>query len=197
MSTIPNLQQWWDSLSPAWRNAFCVAALSLAPGETPTAEQLETLWNTETLRFAGPSAQYPNMDFELTDLSGLADLPNLSLLVVMYHKITDIEPLRGKTTLRALFLNANYITSLEPLASIPNLRELYFPDNEIASLEPLAGLTQLEVLYCCRNKLTSFAGMSEAHLPALKKFYSLPNDLIPQKDIFRIQYDTGILCLRG
>jgi Leucine-rich repeat (LRR) protein len=197
MSTTPDLQSWWEGLSPAWRNAFCVAALSLAPGETPTHDQLATLWHIETLRFAGPRTPYPNMDFELADLSGLAGLPNLSLLVVISHQVTDIEPLRGMTSLRSLFLNDNYITHLDALVTIPALRELYFPDNEVATLEPLTGLTQLEVLYCCRNKLTSFAGMTEAHLPALKKFHSLPNDLVPQRDVFRIQYDTGILCLRG
>ena len=79
----------------------------------------------------------------ITDLTPLAGLTNLTGLDLWENNISDLTPLAGLSSLTRLDLDDNNITDLTPLAGLTNLTLLYLDDNNITDLTPLAGLTNL------------------------------------------------------
>lgn len=77
----------------------------------------------------------------ITDISPLADLPDLEYVELFMQDITDISPLAGKTRLLDLNLCHNNITDLTPLYSCTNLQRLWIshnphlPQSEIDALQ--------------------------------------------------------------
>jgi len=84
---------WWHTLTPAWKEAF--AEICFKHRNEPTSIELAQIYNAPALRFAGPSAPYPNMSFELKELSGLEQLSNLEILVVSHHRLESIRELKN------------------------------------------------------------------------------------------------------
>ena len=68
-------------------------------------------------------------------------------------QITDVTPLAGLTDLTTLGLGLNQITDIKPLAGLINLKTLWLSDNQIADVMPLASLTKLRTLYLARNPI--------------------------------------------
>ena len=77
------LQTWWLQLEPQWQMAFQETVLGHK--NAPTHDELQTIATLTVLRFVGPSAPYPNMSFELTNLSGLSHLSHLETIIVTHH----------------------------------------------------------------------------------------------------------------
>ena len=197
-SDTERYRRWWVALSADWKKAFnqCV----LGNGETTgdlNDEELRLIWQLPVVRFAGPRALYPNLSFELEDLSGLAELTHLKIAVVAHHRIRSVEPLAALDQLESLFVFDNQLKSLVGLENLKNLKQLYFQSNQITSLEPLKGLSGLTEIYACRNKLTKLDGIGSQHADTLKLFRILPNDELPQKEIIRMENKIGIRCLQG
>jgi hypothetical protein len=206
MSELPSLsapqlakwQKWWNELSDAWKIAFNEAVYNKGPiPDMPTKEEMAHLVTSPALRFAGPSAPYPNMTKELTDLSGLAELKKVEILVVTFQKVRSVRELRNLTQLKSLFLHDNQIASLQGVENLKNLEKLYVQNNAINSLKWVRPLHHLDELYCFDNKLTSLEGITSDHAKALKRFVCLPNDELPDKDIIHVEQKIGIRCQRG
>ena len=194
---IKKYRNWWNSLSEAWKQAFNEAFLNNSDTKFPPDETLHLIWNTGPLRFAGPSAMFPNTTFELEDLSGVTALTNVEILVVSNHKIGSLKEIAHMTWLKSLFVFSNSLTSLEGVENLKNLKNLYFNDNRIESLQPLAGLTQLETIHCSRNKISSFDGLGLQHKPALENLYCLPNDNLFTADVIEFEGRMRIKCQKG
>ena len=78
-----------------------------------------------------------------------------TVLSLSFNNISDLSPLAGLTNLTYLYLNDNNISDLSPLAGLTNLEVvLWLDNNSITDLTPLAGLTNLEVLYLTFNNIT-------------------------------------------
>ncbi len=90
----------------------------------------------------------------VTDISVLAELPDLEYVELFMQGITDISPLAGHTKLLDLNLATNNITDLSPLYSCPNLQRLWISSNP--------NLTQEEV--------DEFL----LHVPGCQVMYTLP-----------------------
>lgn len=195
---VQRYQQWWVSLSDSWKKAFnkCVFNKEETTNDL-TKEELHLLWSIPVVRFAGPRASYPNMSFELEDVSGLADLKHLKIVVVIHQRISSLQPLAALHHLESLFVFDNRLKSLTGIENLKNLKQLYFQDNEIASLEPLKDLTGLTEIYASRNKLVKLDGIGSKHARTIKMFRILPNDELPQKEIIRMENKIGIRCLQG
>jgi len=163
----------------------------------PPADTLELIWTAPALRFAGPSAPYPNMSFELSDISGLLGLKQLQIVVVIHQQLSDLSGIAVLKNLKSLFVLNNRISSLDDLESLVQLEELYCQNNFIRSLLPLHNLTKLRTLYCSDNQLTNLEGIGEQHAAALEKFICLPNKGIPHPDIVRFELSVGVRCQRG
>ncbi|TNE67506.1 MAG: leucine-rich repeat domain-containing protein [Bacteroidetes bacterium] len=194
---VKKYRQWWNTLSDPWKQAFNEAFLRQSDTRFPPDETLHLIWNTGPLRFAGPTAMFPNMTIELDDLSGVVDLPNVEILVVVNHNIRSLQEIAHMTFLKSLFVFSNKLKSIEGVENLKNLKNLYFNDNMVNSLLPLAKLTQLENIHCAHNKLQSFEGVGLQHKAALENFYCLPNDNMLSVDIADFERQTRIACKKG
>lgn len=190
--------EWWATLSSAWKSAYNEAILNRPPGtEAPPADMLQMLATTRVLRFAGPGAPYPNMSAGLSDLSGLAAMRQLEILVVSHQAIHSLKDLGHLKNLKSLFIFDNQIDSLQGIESLTQLQELYCQNNFIRSLEPVSALINLHTFYCSGNQIASLQGISARHADKMDRFVCLPNQGLRDPEILRFEREVGIRCLRG
>ena len=185
-------QTWWLELEPQWQAAF--QAVFFGHTNQPTDEELENLWQTPVLRFAGPNAPYSNMRFELTNCSGLQGMNRLETLILTNHQIESIRDLAHLPHLKSLFVNDNAIRSLAGIEGLGQLEQLYAQNNKIDSLEPMRSLTQLREVYAGINALTTLNGLTRKHAHSLKAFFCLPNEHLTDRDIIHAERNLGIRC---
>ena len=188
---------WWSGLSDPWKRAFNEAALKRSGSDILPDDVLLTVYASPAHRFAGPLAPYPNMSFELEDLSGLVGLPNAQIVVVIYQKLTHVRELAKLGQLRSLFLYNNQIETLEGIEHCTELTEVHIQCNNITSLRPLEQLVNMKSLYCCYNQLSNFEGIGEQHVERLEDFYCLPNSGIKDAAAMKFEREVGIRCKKG
>ena len=148
-------------MEPQWQEAFKVSVLKHSNDPNPA--ELDALYNMQTIRVAGPAAPFPNMPFELTNLSGIQHLSNLAIVIISHHKIVNIEVLRNLSQLKSLFLFNNSITSLEGIEGLTELEQLYVQCNQITSIKPIEQLINLKEFYINDNCIASLDGLKEKH----------------------------------
>ena len=187
-------QNWWDGLTESWRVAFNEVYQKKSTVDILTDELLHSIWNSPVMRFAGPKAMHPNMSFELTDLTGIAPLTSVTILIVINHSISSLEEIRHFNQLESLFIFNNKLTSIEPLSGFINLKELYIHNNDIESLKSLEKLTNLHSLYCNNNKISGLEGIGIQHEPKLTQLICRPNELLRDRVIMEFERETGIRC---
>jgi hypothetical protein len=196
---LQRARKWWQDLEMQWKFAYNEAVFGKGPTiEPPSDEELMVLLiRADTLRFAGPFATNPNISTPLTNLSGLIPLYHLKYLSLTHMKVKSLSELTRHTQLEYLFVYDNELTSLDGIEGMLNMKELYFQNNKVTSLVPIARLTQLKTIYASNNSLTKITGLTEKHGDALKKFYILPNEDLPDREIIRTQNEIGIICKQG
>jgi hypothetical protein len=195
MTTIQDKISWWQGLEPQWQKA--INQVMLQKGEitdTPDEAGFDAIFEHKFLRFAGPKAPYPNLSFELTNLSGLAAFAEAEMISVTYHQIETIKDISQLQQLKSIFLDNNCLTSMEGVEGLTALEELYLNSNQIESIKPIEALPQIKVFYCANNKLTSLDGLTEEHGDHLRFFVCLPNEGIKQREIIRVENTLGIKC---
>ena len=77
-------------------------------------------------------------DKHITNLSGIENLINLTLLDLSNNQISNIEPLIGLTNLTNLALDNNKISNIEPLKELANLTSLALDNNMIKDFSPIS-----------------------------------------------------------
>lgn len=189
---------WWNSLEEQWKKAFNAAFFQKEEiTEVPNDTELLDLFNSPTLRVVGPRGMYPNITFELSNLSGVQQLVNLKTLIVTHCELVSLKDIEYLSNLKSLFANSNRITDIRSLHYLSNLTSLYCHANQINSLMPIKGLTNLEVIYCAYNQLLNFHGLTQKHKENLKDFFCLPNDNLILSEIERIEGALDIKCKKG
>jgi Leucine-rich repeat (LRR) protein len=191
-ATLSARRKWWMSLEPQWKLAFQTSVLIHT--DTPTDHELDNMMSLTSFSCLGASAQYPTVDFELTNLSGLKELSELETLVLTHHKLTDVSGLEGLKYLKNVFLSNNEITSLRGIENLRKLEQLNVQNNKIESLLPLKLLTNMKELYVNFNALISFEGVTLAHSKCLKMFHCLPCERMSFKDIIFFEQAMGVRC---
>ena len=93
----------------------------------------------------------------ITDISSLAGLTNLTRLALGGNNITDISALAGLTNLDLLDLGYNSISDFSALSGLTNLTTLHLSLNNITDISPLAGLTNLTTLNLRGNNITDLS----------------------------------------
>lgn len=191
--------EWWEDLETQWKIAFNQAYFQKEPTEdAPTDEDLIALYfEGEVFRFAGPTAANPNIQMELTNLSGLIALNQMKYLSITNVKLDNLKELIEHIHLENLFVYENGLTSLEGIEKMVHLKSLYFHNNKIASLTPLKNLINLETVFAFDNELTNLDGISEDHADNLTAFYIQPNEGLRDRDIIKFQNSVGIICRKG
>ena len=99
-------------------------------------------------------------DFAGSDISVLANLPNLTFLTLKSNNLTDISALAGLTNLWNLYLSDNNLTEISALAGLIELVSLGLEYNNITDISALAGLTELNRLYLGGNRLADISALS-------------------------------------
>ena len=99
---------------------------------------------------------------KVTDISPLAKLTKLTTLKIRDTLLNDITPLASLTDLRELELYGNWeLTDITPLASLNKLTKLGIYGNPIADLSPLKGLSNLEHLHLQSIKITELTPLAK------------------------------------
>ena len=93
---------------------------------------------------------------QISDISGLSDLPSLLYLGLSGNKITDLSALNGLPNLQFLHLRGNLVADLGPLSDLKALNRLLLAGNPIRDLSPLKGLKQLASLRLDNTQITNF-----------------------------------------
>ncbi|MBC2262809.1 KxYKxGKxW signal peptide domain-containing protein, partial [Listeria sp. FSL L7-0091] len=79
----------------------------------------------------------------ISDLSGIEHLTNLTSLYLNNNAISDISALSGLTSLTTLQLNNNAISDISALSGLTSLTTLQLNNNAISDISALSGLTSL------------------------------------------------------
>lgn len=190
---IEQYQQWWKQLSDPWKQAFNEVMLQRSSIEDLPLVTLHHLWNSPALRFAGPTAPYPNMSFELDNLDGVLALKKVQILVISYQRLRGIEDIQHLPQLKSLFVFDNEIQRLAGVEKLLDLEEFYFQGNQVDSLVPLSNLSKLHTIYCSDNLFASLEGIGIQH-KALKQLICTPNPNLPHAEVLRIEQELGIRC---
>lgn len=194
---IDRYHAWWSALSAPWKTAYNQIMLRRDISHALPDDVLHTVWTAIALRFAGPTAPYPNMTFELDNLDGLPRSAALEIFVFTHHKIHSLAPLVQLPQLKSVFAFDNALDTLDGLEALGGLQELYCQSNRIKSLRPLEHLTQLHTVYCPNNRLQSLEGIGAQHTGTLSRFACLPNDELPDAEVIRMEREVGIRCQKG
>lgn len=196
---IQRAQRWFDGLEIQWKMAYNEAIYGNGPiiKRPDDKNLLLLLVHIDTVRFAGPMSDQPNMTTTLSNLSGLKGLNHLKYISITNHNIESLVPIRYLTKLEHLFVNDNKLKSLDGIEKMHALKDLYCQGNQIDDLSPIKNLTNLETIYACRNTFSQIDGLNENHVKNLKKFYILPNTNLPDREVIRVQNELGILCKTG
>lgn len=149
---------------------------TLAIGRTPI-DSLECIRNAKNLEYLWAS------ECPITDISPLADKPNLYWVDLKHHtvegevpgKITDISALKDAKKLYWLILTGQEVEDIRALADKPALKILDLKDNQVKDVSPLSGCLSLEIAYLNGNEISSVAPLAD--LPAIASLYLQDNNI--------------------
>ena len=98
---------------------------------------------------------------EISDISPLASLTNLGALDLVNNQISEVSPLASLSNLASLNLRGNQISDISPLASLSNLTKLNLGGNQISDISPLASLPNLTELDLRENRISDLSPLVE------------------------------------
>lgn len=98
---------------------------------------------------------------KIYDLTPLQELKNLIDLDLSDNKVQDINPLKKVTALESLTLDYNQITDISSLQNLINLNLLSLSYNKIFSLDSIKSLHKLSYLNVSFNKITEFGSFQK------------------------------------
>ena len=124
--------------------------------------------NSNEISNLSPLSGLPNLtwldlgDTNISDVSALSGLPNLTVLRLGYNNISDedVSVLSGLTNLTRLELYGNRISDVSALSGLPNLTWLDLGDNSISDVSVLSGLPNLTVLILYVNRISDVSVLS-------------------------------------
>lgn len=169
-----------------WQDAALAAKMAELTGITDREILLSDVWELTTLSFG-------HDPLDISDISALGELTNLTSLQLSNTNVSDIGPLSSLTNLTYLSLAGSTIAAgsgisdIGPLSGLTNLTQLYLPLNSISDLGPLAGLTNLTSLGIQGNyisDITPLAGLT--NLTYLDLSQNSISDISPLSGLTRL-----------
>ena len=98
----------------------------------------------------------------VTDLTPLSKLPNLKNITGINNKIETIEPLTDLQNIEYICLDGNNISSINSIMAWQNLKEMSFNNNKIKEMPDLTKLTQLRTIDLSNNLINNINKISTA-----------------------------------
>ena len=126
----------------------------------------------------------------ITDVSALSNLTNLTDLSLSSNSITDVSALSSLTNLTRLVLGGNSISDISALSNLTNLTELILAGNSISNISTLSNLTNLTLLNLNNNGITDVSALSS--LTNLALLYLAGNSI---SDISALSNLTNLILL--
>jgi len=185
---------WWSSLPTHWKEVFLETGLHNVHSSSIPDEELRALYQTSVLRIVGPGGSNPNFSRSLLDLEGLRGLRKLEYLFVMHCGLESLNGIEELIHMKSLYVQNNRLTEFNAIRRMAQLQELHVSNNQITSLAPLKHCKSLHTVCCENNQFTSLEGLKPFHEKHMRVFKCRPNDLLPQREIIRVQNTYGILC---
>ncbi|MEG3923501.1 leucine-rich repeat domain-containing protein [Microcoleus sp. T3B2] len=142
-----------DSLSKEARYTVKVLLKKAGTDDPEAAEQILSSLTELNLY----SNRITDISNQITDISILGSLTNLTTLNLYHNQITDISALRKLTNLTTLNLGDNEISDISSLGSLTNLTTVDLNDNKITDISILGSLTNLTTLSLRSNKITDIS----------------------------------------
>ena len=96
----------------------------------------------------------------ISDISAVSGLTNLTGLGLGYNNISDISAVSGLTNLTGLALEGNNISDISAVSGLTNLTSLYLWSNSIRDISAVSGLTNLTSLELWRNSIRDISAVS-------------------------------------
>ena len=96
----------------------------------------------------------------ISDVSPLSGLTNLTELELWDNLISDVSPLSGLTNLSFLGLDGNILSNISPLSGLTKLRYLSLTETSISDISPLYNLTNLEILNLGHNAISNVSALA-------------------------------------
>lgn len=112
---------------------------------------------------------------QIIDITPLKNQTNLSDLYLFENQIIDITPLENLTNLTILNLGCNQITDIVPLKNLTNLTYLELTENQITDISPLKNLIKLNGLYLESNQITDYSPTKSYYKNLTWKDFDLNN----------------------
>lgn len=99
-------------------------------------------------------------DYEISDLTGINYLKNMTILDISENNIASLSKLSQNTNLEILSADDNQISDLSPLSGLTNLVIAALDSNEISNISPLSSLINLEGISLDNNQITDISPLS-------------------------------------
>ena len=93
----------------------------------------------------------------IVDMSPLKGLINLTYLHVAYNRMSDVSPFKSLTNLTFLDIEVNRVSDLSPLSELTNLTYLDFDSTRVSDLSPIKTLTELKELDASDNQISDIS----------------------------------------
>lgn len=103
---------------------------------------------------------------DIADISILARMPNLTVVILDYQEIRDLTPLQG-LSLTTLSLSGNPLRDLTALEGCDTLSTLHIAETPLTSLSPLTGCHNLLHLDCTDSAIASLAPIAQLPIRSL------------------------------
>lgn len=130
--------------------ANCVRnVLNKASGESILKSDVDTIYSLDI------------SEKNIISLKGIENLNNLTELNLYYNQISDLSLLSYLTNLSKLRLDSNKINNLSGLNGLVNLTQLSLFNNQISDLSPLSNLTNLTNLDLGQNKISDISSLKD------------------------------------
>lgn len=135
-----------------WGDEALAAGMAQLTGITDRDIMLSDVWELTSLRL---------VNYQISDISALAELGNLTDLTLGRNQISDISALNGLTNLVDLRLESNQISDISAIGSLTNLTILTLGSNQISDISALADLTNLEFLDLGSNQIRDVSALAD------------------------------------
>lgn len=168
-----------------WKDEALAAAMAEETGITDREIMLSDVWE---MRSFTPSNHGVEVAKNISDISALGELINLTDLVISSDNISDISVLASLTNMTQLRLNSSNISDISVLAGLTNLTYLSLDNCNISDISPLAGLTNL-------NYYLSLLGNNISDISALAGLTDLTTLRLSRNNISDISALAGLTNL--
>jgi Leucine-rich repeat (LRR) protein len=127
-------------------------------------------------------------DTQVSDVRPLAELSGLESLVLNNTPVQDISPLKDLTNLQTLFLAGTHVNDVSPLVRLRKLDSLLLYDTQVSDLTPLAQLTNLKMLFLGNTPVHDVRPLTRLYkLEWLALNDTLVEDVLPLSKLARLK----------